>query len=155
MNIFILDNNAINNAKYHVDKHVVKMRLELAQLACTAYNITTGKSPYKTTHSNHPSNVWVRESLSNYLYTVNLGLTLCNELRFRFNTKEQKVEKVLLWLQENKPNIKDIGLTTFPLVMPDEYKTNNVVSSYRSYYNNSKQSLFKWTNRQVPFFINN
>lgn len=155
MNIFILDNDIRKNAMYHVDRHVVKMRVELAQIACTAYNLTTSKSPYKTTHINHPSSIWARQSLSNYLYTIDLGLALCDELRIRFNTKEQKTEQVLLWLKNNSININDIGLTDFALVMPDEFKNTSPIDSYRSYYNESKRDLFKWTNRQIPYFINN
>ena len=37
MNIFILDEDIDKCAEYHVDKHVVKMILESAQLLCTAH----------------------------------------------------------------------------------------------------------------------
>lgn len=37
MNIFILDNDLVKSVEYHVDSHVVKMPLEAAQLACTAF----------------------------------------------------------------------------------------------------------------------
>lgn len=37
MNIFFLDVDVKESAKYHVDRHVVKLRLELAQLGCTAH----------------------------------------------------------------------------------------------------------------------
>ena len=35
MNIFILDENHDKCAEYHVDKHIVKMPLEAAQMLCT------------------------------------------------------------------------------------------------------------------------
>jgi hypothetical protein len=99
MNIFFLDRNVEKSATYHVDKHVVKMRLELAQLASTAHWITGSSAPYKKTHVNHPSSKWCRESLSNYDYVVNLGLALCDELKYRYNTKNQKCRTVLEWLK--------------------------------------------------------
>ena len=36
MNLFYLDENLDKCAEYHVDKHIVKMPLEVAQLLCTA-----------------------------------------------------------------------------------------------------------------------
>ena len=38
MNIFILDNDIEQCARYHCDQHVGKMILESAQLLCTALN---------------------------------------------------------------------------------------------------------------------
>ena len=37
MNIFILDNDINKCAENHVDKHIVKMRLESAQMLCTVH----------------------------------------------------------------------------------------------------------------------
>ena len=36
MNLFYLDQDLDKCAQYHVDKHIVKMPLEVAQLMCTA-----------------------------------------------------------------------------------------------------------------------
>ena len=37
MNIFILSENIDKCAEYHVDKHIVKMPLESAQMLCTTH----------------------------------------------------------------------------------------------------------------------
>ena len=37
MNIFVLDKTPEMSAKYHCDKHVVKMILESGQMLCTAH----------------------------------------------------------------------------------------------------------------------
>ena len=42
MNIFYLSHNQIECAKWHVDKHVVKMIVEYAQLLSTAHRVTRG-----------------------------------------------------------------------------------------------------------------
>ena len=42
MNIFYLHEDPIQNAKWHVDKHVVKMVTEYAQLLSTAHRILDG-----------------------------------------------------------------------------------------------------------------
>ena len=36
MNLFYLDEDLDKCAEYHVDKHIVKMPLEVAQICCTA-----------------------------------------------------------------------------------------------------------------------
>jgi len=164
MNIFFLDSDLQKSASYHVDKHVVKMRLELAQLASTAHWLTGTEAPYKATHKNHPSAIWTRESLSNYNYVVNLGLALCDELEFRYGTKNQKCRDTLEWLKVNKPNIKDIGFTTPKLAMGDEFKLTYqpenfhesieyAIANYRNYYKLGKQHLFSWTSRQKPEWL--
>lgn len=86
MNIFLLDYDVKKCAQSHVDKHVVKMILETAQLLCGAHHVigTTDNIPYKLSHKNHPCSIWVRESLTNYLYLCELGLELCYEYTYRY-----------------------------------------------------------------------
>jgi hypothetical protein len=164
MNIFFLDTDIKKSAEYHVDKHVVKMRLELAQIACVAHHMSGTNPnviPYKKTHENHPSAIWTRESLANYNYVVDLGLALCDELRFRFDTPHQKCIDVFVWLKMYKPNIPDIGLTKPKLAINFDLLTINktlqldnesdfewAVKNYRAYYADGKQHLYSWKRRQ-------
>jgi hypothetical protein len=162
MNIFFLDTDIDKNVLYHVDKHVVKMRVELAQLACTTHHVLGTNPdiiPYKKTHVNHPCAIWTRESLKNYLYVVNLGLKLCDELEFRFKTQNQKTRDTLNWCYNNIPRFNHIDYTVPRLAMDNKFKiveTNNIydtVVNYRNYYKQGKTHLFKWTNREVPKWI--
>ena len=53
MNIFKLDNDPIVCAKYHCDKHVVKMILEYAQIISTAHRVLNNNNNeglHKATH---------------------------------------------------------------------------------------------------------
>ena len=43
MNIFYLHENPIQNAKWHIDKHIVKMPIEYAQLLSTAHRLLDGE----------------------------------------------------------------------------------------------------------------
>ena len=52
------------------------------------------------------------------------------------------------------PNILDRGLTKMPCSMPDKYKVNSVVESYRNYYNGEKLSFAKYTKRNIPYWLN-
>jgi len=169
MNIFFLDTDIKKSAEYHVDKHVVKQRLELAQIACVAHHLIGTNPdviPYKKTHENHPSAIWTRESLSNYNYVVNLGIALCDELKFRFNTPHQKCYEVFEWLNNNQPNIEDKGLTrpklaiNFDLLtinktlqLDDESDFEWAVKNYRKYYADGKQHLYSWKNRTKPEWL--
>jgi len=156
MNIFILDWDVKKCAQYHNDKHVVKMILETAQLLCGVHHMTdqandqaNDQVPYRLSHKNHPCSIWARKSLTNYLYLAELGLELCKEYTFRYG-KRHKSQDVIEWCIENKPSIKDIGFTEPAKAMPEEYKVDDVVQSYRNYYNGAKVSFSKWKNREIP-----
>lgn len=156
MNIFFLDFDVKKCAKFHCDKHVVKMILETAQLLCSAHHVTihdtihdTIHVPYKLSHKNHPCSIWVRESLSNYLYLCELGLALGEEYTYRYGKTHKSIE-VIKWCLTNRPNIKDFGFTTPPLAMPDEYKVDSVIDSYRNYYKGAKSTIVSWKNREKP-----
>ena len=159
MNIFFLDYDTQKCAQYHCDKHVVKMVLETAQLLCgvhhmtdqvtTNYRSSTDQVPYKLSHKNHPCAIWARESLSNYLYLCDLGLELCKEYTYRYG-KRHKSQEIIEWCLTNKPQIVDKNFTTPPKAMPDEYKVNDVIQSYRNYYNGAKKDFAKWKNRDAP-----
>lgn len=150
MNIFFLDFDVKKCAKYHCDKHVVKMILETAQLLCSAHHVTGGTAPYKLSHKNHPCSIWVRASLSNYLYLCELGLALGEEYTYRYGKKHKSIE-VIEWCLQNRPNIHDVDFTTPPMAMGNEYKIgNDVIESYRNYYRGAKSGIVSWKNREVP-----
>ncbi len=149
MNIFFLDYDTKKCARYHCDKHVVKMILETAQLLCGAHWVTGSEAPYKLSHKNHPCSIWVRESLSNYLYLCDLGLELCKEYTYRYG-RTHKSQQIIEWCLDKKLNIKDKGFTEPPKAMPNECKLESVIDSYRNYYIKEKKSFAKWKNREIP-----
>ena len=153
MNIFFLDEDPTMSAQYHVDKHVVKMILETAQLLCGVHHATAPDNtyvPYKLSHKNHPCSIWARTSLSNYLYLCELGLELCKEYTYRYG-KRHKSQDVIEWCLINKPNVPDVEFTEPAKAMPDEYKVGDVVQSYRNYYMGAKSGFATWKNREKPF----
>lgn len=157
MNIFILDKDVKKCAQYHVDKHVVKMVLETAQLLCGVHHMTNQVNdhvPYKLSHKNHPCAIWARESLTNYLYLCELGLELCNEYTYRYG-KRHKSQDIIEWCLSNKPNIQDKGFTEPAKAMPDEYKVDDVVESYQNYYRGAKKDFATWKMRETPSWFFN
>jgi hypothetical protein len=150
MNIFVLDENPTTCAQYHCDKHVVKMILETAQLLCGVHWSVGSEAPYKLSHKNHPCSIWVRECIENYVWLCDLGLELCKEYTHRYG-KVHKSQQIIEWCMTNLPNIKENGtMTSFALAMPDEYKVDSTVESYRNYYRGAKTSFAVWKNRSVP-----
>ena len=145
MNIFVLDLDPTNAARYQCDRHVVKMVLESAQLLCSAHE----NAPYKRTHYNHPSAVWTRSSLSNYKWLLAHAYALADEYKARYG-KEHKCVEVLDWCRDTNPMILDLGLTPFAQAMPDQYKNDDPVVAYRNYYIHEKVKIAKWKHGNVP-----
>jgi len=155
MNIFILDTDVKKCAEYHNDKHVVKMILESAQLLCGVHHMTESSMdyvPYKLSHKNHPCSIWARENMSNYLWLCELGLELCKEYTYRYG-RRHKSQDVIEWCIENRPTIPEDDFTQLPKAMPEEYKVNDVVQSYRNYYCGDKKHFSKWKNREIPYWF--
>ena len=157
MNIFILDLDVKKCAQYHVDKHVVKMILETAQLLCGVHHVTghdTGHVPYKLSHKNHPCAIWARESLTNYLYLCELGLELCNEYTYRYGKTHLTDTKLRVLLNEIPNNITLGSYSEPPQCMPEDVKVqNDSISAYHKYYANYKKGFAVWTDRPVPQFM--
>lgn len=178
MNIFYIHPDPYVAAQQMVDRHVVKMILESAQLLSTAHRLLDGREYadktaagrsarrwllsdvrenvlYKATHMQHPSNVWVRQSSENYNWLYNHFLGLMNEYTFRYG-KQHLCERndISLMLMDAPTNIR-VGVFTPPTpAMPDEYKVaNDSLSSYRNYYKQGKAHLHKYTKREMPDWI--
>ena len=154
MNIFVLDNNPKQCAIYHNNKHCIKQLLETAQLLCGVHWVEGGEAPYKLSHKNHPSAIWTRDCIENYIWLCDLGLELCNEYTYRYG-KRHKSEDIIEWCLLNVPNIPEKGdITPFALAMPDECKVGDAVASYRVYYMVEKRGFANWKNREVPQWFN-
>lgn len=162
MNIFALDEDPLKAAKYHNNKHVVKMILETAQILCTVYHkqdVYTDLIPYRKTHENHPCTVWANERRANFDWLVDLGFYLHQEWQFRFNHEfeEHKSFKVIQWCENHKDNLtfNDYDQTPFALAMPENCQVNafgfnDPIASYRRYYIDEKSHMAEWGKRGVP-----
>jgi len=185
MNIFYVDHDPVVAAQQLVDKHVVKMVLESAQLLSTAHRVLDGNMQerqrlvpgtlnnpkyrkhktwiltdtrndimYQATHINHPSAVWCRTAVENYLWLVDHFYGLLAEYTYRYE-KKHKCYDMGYYLQSPPKNLKDYDWTPMPSCMADEYKiSNEPCTNYRNYYKIGKSKLHKWTKRQQPEWIN-
>lgn len=164
MNIFFLHPNPRKCARWHCDKHVVKMLLETCQLLYTCHWMVAGElvgaplcnghTGYKKAHWNHPCSKWLRLSLFNYVWLCELGLELLREYKFRYKGRDHKCGEHILWLSKNYPaGLENNGWIDPFLAMPDEYKCGDAVASYRRYYIGAKKDFLHYTGRAVPHWI--
>ena len=153
MNIFYLDRDPFTAARYHCDKHVVKMILETAQLLSTAHHLcdtTVDRNIlYRPTHVNHPSAIWVRESNSNYQWTWELLYALGREYEERYHKTHLSIKKLLDPLAD-LPELPNEHRTDPPQCMPDYCKRSDTVEAYRSYYRMEKAMFAKWAYSPTP-----
>lgn len=177
MNIFYLNENPQTCAQEHLDKHVVKMILEYAQLLSTAHRLLDGNQYiakteagrnikrwklnnsklesllFKASHINHPSAVWARKNVQNYMWLAELLEETCREYTHRYG-KIHSVERTGLMqtLKNNFPSNIPIGPFTEPTpAMPEDCKiSGDSIASYKKYYIEKKKHFAKWTNRETP-----
>lgn len=178
MNIFILDNDIDKCAEYHVDKHIVKMPLEAAQMLCTTHwidkfigyaprklnkeelqtlrevkSIEPREYPYLPTMHNHPCTIWARESLDNYEWLYCYALALNDEYGYRYGKSHKSVQEVVLRLPD-PVHLPRTGRTPFAMAMPDDLKSDNAIQSYRQFYHKDKAKFASWKFRNKPEWWN-
>lgn len=179
MNLFYLDSDLDKCAEYHVDSHVGKMQLETAQMLCTNHwidylfgyiprslnslelkelkELMKGQRslpqekrayPYLACHHNHPCTIWIRESLDNYAWAVSYAQALSSEQKYRTGG-DHKSFTVIQSLPDPQ-HLRDIGPTPFKMAMPDFFKGEDPIESYRLFYMGDKRDFAKWKSRQTP-----
>lgn len=156
MNIFILDQDPVKAAEYLCDKHVIKMILESIQMLCTVNRLggSTDNTLYKATHVKHPCVIWLCESASNYEWLVRHLESMHNQYKLRYNKQHKSFIGLYHIVKNPPPWLKDMGLTKFALAMPESYKKEDPVLSYRLYYICCKLKICTWKYPAVePFWV--
>ena len=175
MNIFILDTDPALCAKYHCNKHLVKMITEHNQILGSIAYFARGVNkkseitsafiektfkgfprkvngnilPYGIGYKNHPCTRWAAMSISNYQWLCTLNLYMCKEYTKRYGRKHAG-EDITNWYANNQPKLPTLGLTTFAQAMPEDCKNDNTVEAYRTYYIKHKAGFAKWPADSLP-----
>lgn len=172
MNIFYIHKDPEVAAQAMTDKHVIKMILESAQLLCTAHRVLDGhevkvkskngrnlkkwkhdnetydNSLYKSTHVNHPSAIWVRESSANYNWLYKHFIALGNEYKKRYNKTHKSIAELRFLLASPPKNITHGKQTPVRVAITNPaWHKQTPVESYRTYYINEKINTEKDLNR--------
>lgn len=178
MNAMWLDTDLKRGAMYHFKEHQ-KLILEAGQMLATAlnwYNIDD-VSWYKSTHINHPMNIWTRTSRQNWHMMYDYASALHESFYgIDFTTMRSIADRWgddTLWEMDSrgechKTAVKivvaraerlvdvvfpDIGVTARPKCFSDwspDDKLLSVEEAYQLYYTEYKYPTGKFTWRTVP-----
>lgn len=159
MNIFCTNKDPVQSAREHSYRHVIKMILEYSQILSTAHRVIDGndcadsQGLYKSTHKNHPSSAWARQSVQHYQW-----LWEClNELHNIYEEHSGKVhaaKRILNALKQPPEALQDVGFTLPTLTMPDEFKAVAVFAGRCEAYQVYLDSKFKeWQTREKPLKV--
>lgn len=144
MNIFYLDPDPKICAEMHLDKHVVKMIIEYAQLMSTAHRVLDGEEYtdltangrrikrwrldderedqlMKASHINHPSGIWCRDNQKNYIWLYSMWYELLKEYTYRYG-KQHACARLVETLAEWPMNIARGEFYPPTPAMPPEVK---------------------------------
>jgi hypothetical protein len=154
MNIFVLDADPLVAAKYHNDRHVVKMILESAQLLSTAHHVLDGQAARRVrgilrpSHQSHPCARWARSNSGSYQWLHGLMGGLLSEYMARYGRQHVYgyPPKASLY---TRLAVEPYGLPKGPLppfaqAMPLKYRRPDPVQAYRLYYFYEKSHLACW-----------
>jgi hypothetical protein len=178
MNIFYIDKDPRICAEQMVDRHVIKMILETAQLLSTAHRLLDGEEYvgqsasgrkakrwrlpddrdtilYSATHINHPSAVWCRQSNNNYTWLFSHFCYLLLEYKHRYGKTHKCADPIFHDRLSRLPTNIPVGyFTPVTPAMAEQYiVSDDSVTNYRNYYRQGKTHLHKWTKRQPPEWL--
>lgn len=161
MNIFTISECPDQAARWLVDKHCVKQILESCQLLCTTYHEQNIEAPYRPTHANHPSRLWVKSSYDNFQWLIAHAHAIANEYTERYK-KIHKSQAVLEWCEDHAHllGFDSYDLTPFAIAIADDcecrklpnFESLSTIEKYRFYYKLDKKHLHQWK-RNKPTWL--
>lgn len=182
MNIFWLSWIYNLCASFLCDQHVVKMCTESTQIVYTSiflmhkdknlehYNKIIkgaplnkkGENGYKPAYPHHPCNIWASKNKHNFKSVINMGISICEEYKKRYNKKHACYEHLLylrdVELCQEKEN-EICAMTRPPLcfgknkdqyVCKDKYGHVDVIESYTLYYIKEKSTFARYRKKSCP-----
>ena len=142
MNIFAIESTKdgkgvdwAKSARSQDNLRVVKMILESCQILSTVLNEQGLVAPYKSFNPKHPSCLWAAETSANFRALVVHCDAMLREYTERFG-KVHKCDAVLSKIVSlyDRDNFDCHYATPLKMAMPDAFKSDDVVESYRRYY---------------------
>ena len=142
MNIFAIEGDVetgeidwVKSAQSQDNLRVVKMILESCQILSTVLNEQGLDAPYRSFNPKHPSCLWAAESAANFM---NLALH-CEAMITEYGKRFGKTHKCAAVLNKiismfDADLFPTTKCTPLRLAMPDEFRSDNPVVSYRKFY---------------------
>jgi hypothetical protein len=171
VNIFFLDKDPYVAASMLCDQHLGKLQLETACRILLTVDQIGDAQLYRSTHAQHPSSVWIRQTIGNLLwiskYVDGMGQEWLTRKSGRAVHASYYVARpAVVLLMDSLDLYKDIrlaasrSLSPVPLCMPEQYWPGadrlvdiaSAVQAYRKYYRAEKASIAKWPVGKVPYW---
>lgn len=170
MNIFYLDHSPRKCAEYLHDCHLNKMTTEITQIiSTTLWKLNCGYAEvqfakgklYTPTHVNHPCCIWARTSFLNFIFCIQLLMNMEVEWQYRKGKHHGACTKCWDAIRKSVHflSFDQHSFTPPPQCMPEKYRSEDVLSSYRHYYNCEKQTdkngkfIANYTKRSKPYWM--
>jgi hypothetical protein len=120
VNMFYLDNDPVESAKCYHDLQVRIMVDEVCQILYRVLHHVDPKIEYpfdniKMIKIGINTCQWILESIENYKYALNIGLTLLSEHKFRFGGETHICDDKYEFLKDNLPDLPKKKITKFKL----------------------------------------
>lgn len=147
--IYFLDENPKLSASFLADKYISPLLCN----SCTALSAVLSHEgfdiPQKVGYR-HPLVNWALESKDNFEWLVSYAQGLSEV----FKSRRGKIHRTTLKLYD-LPNLElpSLGITPFPQMIPDKYKSDEPIKSYRNYYSNEKAKTTDYTNSKIPYWF--
>lgn len=158
MNIFYLDDDPYEASRQLCKVHVNKMIIETAQMLSASHHVLSQSDLpsglMKSTHVNHPSNRWLRESADHYAWTYEYFLHLLSQYN-QWSNKDHKCTERTMALSKMPIDIPDAGFRRAPAAVDDDLKhlavKYNVFTAYQAHLLRKYNNL--WQCRARPIKI--
>jgi hypothetical protein len=154
MNIFFLHSDPVKAAiNLNYPKLQNKMILEGCQLLSATFNLSGLEAPYKTTHKNHPSRLWLDNDKSNIVWLLQHTQALLDIYKER-SGKEHKCQGVLDWHIENLSELQTVNnkALTLPYLAMGAAEEIRVLHSVESKHKEQNIWLAKsWYNATLAY----
>lgn len=168
MNIFILDLNPVQAAKFYPDKLCNKISLEICQMLATNFSedfLNWGEihkkngKPYKKSFPNHPCTVWMRKNNENLAWSIVHGLALAHQHYKRFGkmpaTYHTLIQAKNIFKEKTQQPLAIYkNVSKFARAMPENLKYNrniNDIEAYREYLHTKTYPKWEKLNN-IPFW---
>lgn len=155
MNIFAIEDDKngdidwIKSAQSQDNYRVVKMILESCQILSTVLNEQGIKAPYRSFNPKHPSCLWAAESSDNFANLVIHCAAMIEEYEERFNKTHKckaVLKKIIILFDASK--FPSADPTPLRMAVPDFYKSDNIVESYRKFY--ASKPRVRYPKNKIP-----
>ncbi len=147
MPVYFLDNNPREAARCLCDKHLGRILVDTVQILCAVCQHYDYEVPYNSFSGNDFIVVWAKTSLANFRWLNDYADEIGKEYVKRYKKSHATID-VLKELPT--PPLANISLTEFPSIVPDKYKMEDTVESYRNLYIHEKSKNATWNKGTNP-----